>query len=496
MKLEYDQCFYKYIEQKTKELFMSINSVNGISQMQNAQGVSFGSSNQDDGSGIDIGKLLAGGVAVAVAAGVGIAGYKSGQKLSAFKKDDGVLTTAWNGIKSWFGKNGDDVAQVSAECKTSLKTLFSGGEISQTQKQDIVENADEISKVFSNKAGKNATKYDELTQIVQKGNDDEKKQALAKFLKVNGELTLDGNTLKAASTEDQAIIARKLKNTDGNSITGNSIDDIIKGLQDKYETKNKNYNLASNKLKNLTDVDTIIPKTATPATPVASASSAADDVNNIIAKRFNRAGAAQTLAENCKDSLSYINTQKSLTKWLNAGDLTQDEYDNLMAMAENNFMSKNKGTDYLNYMTQGLMKKGGKNPIELKNLDSDDIATLNNQFPWLNLNEKTTSLTSDVFVAKRKESATSILEYLGFNGYSLSSKKANGFKLVNGDLVWEASAGGCTAPTEIFGKAIGTTKYEITKKGETTTKIKLTMKNIKEILNSSVPPTPPTTTTP
>ena len=434
---------------------------------------------------------------MAVAAGVGIAGYKSGQKLSAFKKDDGVLTTAWNGIKSWFGKNGDDVAQVSAECKTSLKTLLSKEKMSKTQEQDILNNADEISKVFSNKAGKNATKYDELTQIVQKGNDDEKKQALAKFLKVNGELTLDGNTLKAASTEDQAIIARKLKNTDGNSITGNSIDDIIKGLQDKYETKNKNYNLASNKLKNLTDVDTIIPKTATPtptAAAVPSASSAADDVNNIIAKRFNRAGAAQTLAENCKDSLSYINTQKSLTKWLNAGDLTQDEYDNLMAMAENNFMSKNKGTDYLNYMTQGLMKKGGKNPIELKNLDSDDIATLNNQFPWLNLNEKTTSLTSDVFVAKRKESATSILEYLGFNGYSLSSKKANGFKLVNGDLVWEASAGGCTAPTEIFGKAIGTTKYEITKKGETTTKIKLTMKNIKEILNSSVPPTPPTTT--
>lgn len=494
MKLEYDQCFYKYIEQKTKELFMSINSVNGISQMQNAQGVSFGSSNQDDGSGIDIGKLLAGGVAVAVAAGVGIAGYKSGQKLSAFKKDDGVLTTAWNGIKSWFGKNAQAANDLPAECKTSLKTLLSKEKMSKTQEQDILNNADEISKVFSDKAGKNATKYDELMQNVQKGNDDEKTQALAKFLNVKGTLKLEGNTLKAASTEDQAIIARKLKDTKGNAITGNSIDAIIDGLKTKYETKNKNYNLASNKLKNLTDVDTIIPKTATPATPVASASSAADDVNNIIAKRFNRAGAAQTLAENCKDSLSYINTQKSLTKWLNAGDLTQDEYDNLMAMAENNFMSKNKGTDYLNYMTQGLMKKGGKNPIELKNLDSDDIATLNNQFPWLNLNEKTTSLTSDVFVAKRKESATSILEYLGFNGYSLSSKKANGFKLVNGDLVWEASAGGCTAPTEIFGKAIGTTKYEITKKGETTTKIKLTMKNIKEILNSSVPPTPTTTT--
>lgn len=471
---------------------MSVNSVNGISQMQNAQGVSFGSSNQDEGSGLDIGKLLVGGVVVAAVAGVGIAGYKSGKTL---KEGDGVLTTVWNGIKSWFGKNGDDVAQVAkndipAECKTSLKTFFSGGEISQTQKQDILENADEISKVFSNKAKNNATKADKLAEIAKIKDTTEKTNALADFFGIEKKLTLttdDKLNITGLSLDDQAIIARKLKDPDGNLITG-SIGDIIDGLQNKYSTKQLYYNFTSINLKNLINENTII--------PAAAPSAAATEVNKIIAKRFNRAGAAQTLAKNCEDSLSYINTQNSLTKWLNAGDLTQDEYDNLMAMAENNFMSKNKGTDYLNYMTQGLMKKGGKNPIELKNLDSDDIATLNNQFPWLNLNEKTTSLTSDVFVAKRKESATSILEYLGFNGYSLSSKKANGFKLVNGDLVWEASAGGCTAPTEIFGKAIGTTKYEITKKGETTTKIKLTMKNIKEILNSSVPPTPPTTTTP
>lgn len=486
MKLEYDQCFYKYIEQKTKELFMSVNSVNGISQMQNAQGVSFGSSNQDEGSGLDIGKLLVGGVVVAAVAGVGIAGYKSGKTL---KEGDGVLTTVWNGIKSWFGKNGDDVAQVAkndipAECKTSLKTLFSGGEISQTQKQDIVENADEISKVFSNKAGKNATKYDELTQIVQKGNDDEKKQALAKFLKVNGELTLDGNTLKAASTEDQAIIARKLKNTDGNSITGNSIDDIIKGLQDKYETKNKNYNLASNKLKNLTDVDTIIPKTATPATPVASASSAADDVNNIIAKRFNRAGAAQTLAENCKDSLSYINTQKSLTKWLNAGDLTQDEYDNLMAMAENNFMSKNKGTDYLNYMTQGLMKANGSE-IDFNSLDEESINLLNNKFKGLNITKASSGKTTEQQLIDWKRNNTkSISEYLGLNGCSLSASDASGFKLVDGKLVWEASAEGGIAPDKIFNIDIGENCTK-TKESGTVTRKTLNLDNIKKIFKSA-----------
>lgn len=430
--------------------------------------------------GIDIGKLLAGGVAVAVAAGVGIAGYKSGQKLSAFKKDDGVLTTAWNGIKSWFGKNGDDVAQVSAECKTSLKTLFSGGEISQTQKQDIVENADEISKVFSNKAGKNATKYDELTQIVQKGNDDEKKQALAKFLKVNGELTLDGNTLKAASTEDQAIIARKLKNTDGNSITGNSIDEIINGLKIKYKTKHENYDTAVGKIKDIRVKD------------IREDSDVFKDTT--IAKRLNRAGAAQTLAGSCEDPSSYINTQNSLTKWLKAGDLTQDEYDNLRAYAEQKFMSA-KDDGYLNYLKQTLKKAGGSE-INFNSLDKESINLLNNKFKGLKLTENTKLNINDLLNWK-KENTKSISEYLGLNDCLLSSKKANGFKLVNGDLVWEASAGRGKAPTEIFGKEIGITKYEITKKGETTTKIKLTMKNIKEILNPSVPPTPtppPTTT--
>lgn len=468
MKLEYDQCFYKYIEQKTKELFMSINSVNGISQMQNAQGVSFGSSNQDDGSGIDIGKLLAGGVAVAVAAGVGIAGYKSGQKLSAFKKDDGVLTTAWNGIKSWFGKNGDDVAQVSAECKTSLKTLFSGGEISSEAKHNIIANADEISEVFSKKAKKNAIKCDELDNIINIKDPTEKTNALAEFLKVKGELKLDKSTkkldLSSLSLDDQVKITRKLKSVDGNIDT---IDNIIKGLKTKYEIKLSNYENATTLVKGIN----------------------LDDLNNVnsdifadytIAKRLNRVGAAQKImTQNCEDSLSYINTQKSLTKWLQAGDLTQDEYDDLRVLAEQKFMSNNEN-GYLEYMTQGLKKKGGKNPIELNKLDSDDIATLNKQFPWLKLQSDTTSLTAENFVAKRKESATSISEYLGLNGYSLSARDANGFKLVDGNLVWEASAEGDTLPTKIFGNDIPSTIQS------ENNRITLNLDNLKEIFKSPV----------
>lgn len=478
MKLEYDQCFYKYIEQKTKELFMSVNSVNGISQMQNAQGVSFGSSNQDDGSGLDIGKLLVGGVVVAAVAGVGIAGYKSGKTL---KEGDGVLTTVWNGIKSWFGKNGDDVAQaakndIPAECKTSLKTLLSGGEISLEAKHNIIANADEISEVFSEKAKRNAQKADKLVKIAKMKDNKEKTNALADFFKIEKKLTLttdDKLDITGLSLDDQAKITRKLKDS-ATSITENTINDIITGLQNKYEVKLFNYENATKLVKeinldNLNDVNTGILKNY-----------------SHIEKHFNRTGAAQTLAKNCEDSLSYINTQNSLTKWLKAGDLTQDEYDNLRALAENNFMSKNKGTDYLKYMTQGL-KKTNDELINVENLDDESIKLLNDKFNGLNLKKNTsgtTGLTAQQLIDWKRNNTKSISEYLGLNGYSLSPKDASGFKLVDGNLVWEASAGS-SVPTTIFSRPIGTNCLSTTNDG-TTTKIKLTMKNIREILKSSV----------
>ena len=471
MKLEYDQCFYKYIEQKTKELFMSVNSVNGISQMQNAQGVSFGSSNQDDGSGPDIGKLLVGTVLVAAVAGVGIAGYKSGKTLT--KEGDGVLTTFWNGIKSWFGKNGDDVAQVakndiSAECKTSLKTLFSDGEISKTQKQDIVENADEISKVFSNKARNNATKADKLAEIAKIKDNTEKTNALADFFEVEKKLTIgdDGNIdITGLSLDDQAIIARKLKDPDGNLITG-SIGDIIDGLQNKYSTKQLYYNFTSINLKNLINENTII--------PAAAPSAAATEVNKIIAKRFNRAGAAQTLAKNCEDSLSYINTQKSLTKWLKAGDLTQDEYDNLRALAENQFMSTHSHK-YRDYLLEGLIEKG-----KLHSLDSNDRATLNNKYSWLKLDDTTTSLTAADIVAKRKESATSISEYLGLNGAQIPP----GWTIENNALHFKGS----TPPSNINIGGIEINNFDSYKKMSegNITGYTINLDNLKEIFKLPV----------
>ena len=479
---------------------MSVSNVNSI------YGAQMGSNAGYDTPAIkfeekesNIGAWLCGGLALVATLGVGIAAHKSGKAIAS--NDDNMFQTIWKGVKSWVGKNGDDVAKniddIPAECKTSFKTFFSGGEITSEQKQNIVDNADEISKVFTNKARNNASKATRLAEIGDISDSNKKAEALADFFGVEKKLKITGDgklDTTALSLDDKARITRKLGNIDidNTSITGT--DGILEKLGKKYENKRANYNKTARKVKFKIESETMLKDVNKDTNTSADTSTIQNEnYNSIIAKRLNRAGAAQTLAVSCEDPSSYINTQASLTKWLKAGDLTQDEYDNFMAMAENKFMSQNRD-EYLKYMTQGLLKKDGQTAIVLNNLDADDISTLNTKFPWLKLQAGTPSLDAKTFVAQRKASATSISEYLGLNDCLLSSKDASGFKLVDGNLVWEASAEGGTVPTKIFGKEICTPNCEITQKGETTTKIKLTMKNIKEILNPSVPPTPPPTT--
>lgn len=475
---------------------MSVSNVNSI------YGAQMGSNAGYDTPAIkieekesNIGAWLCGGLALVATLGVGIAAHKTGKNLSAFKKDDGVLTTAWNGIKSWFGKNGDDVAKniddIPAECKTSLKTLFSEGKdatLTATQKQDIIDNADEISQIFSSKARKNATKIDTLSKIAELGDDTAKAQQLDDFFGIKG-LEIDGGMLKTdkLSTEDQARLSRKLGNIDSSTTKVDGENGILANLSKRYTNKNNNYNKAANKFKNLTDLSTLQSSSPTPtptSTPTSTSIENAEDadINKIIAKRLNRAGAAQTLAGSCKDTSSYINTQASLTKWLKAGDLTQDEYDNFMALAEK-FMSQNNGADYLNYMTQGLKKANGS-VIDFNSLDEESINLLNNKFKGLNITKASSGKTiAQQLIDWKRNNTKSISEYLGLNDCLLSSKDASGFKLVDGKLVWEASAGGDTVPTKIFGKAIES-NCERTTEGKTATRITLTLDNIKKIIES------------
>ena len=407
---------------------MSVNNVNSLYQTQGIQGsTSYTTLSQDDGGGVDIGKLLLGGLGTVVTIGLGVAAYKSGKQSSLTKESDNVFTTMCNGVKNWLGKNGDDVAQaakndIPAECKTSLKTFFSGGELSSEQKQDIVDNANEISKVFSDKARKNATKADKLAEITKIEKDEDKLKTLAQFLGIKGELKFNksGIDLSSSSLDDQAIIARKLKDTNGDSIN-----DIITALQTKYANKQKNYDTAVGKIKDIRVEG--ITKTSDVFT------------NTTITKRLNRAGAAKTLAESCQDTSSYINTQNSLNKWKDAGDLTKDEYDNLMALAEQKFMDKNSGKDYLEYLSQTLKKADGPE-IDFNSLNEDSIKFLNEKFPGLNLNQDTsgtkTSLTAQQLIDWKLKNTKSISEYLGLKGTQIPS----GWTIKNNALHFKGSS--------------------------------------------------------
>lgn len=470
---------------------MSVSNVNSI------YGAQMGSNAGYDTPAIkfeekesNIGAWLCGGLALVATLGVGIAAHKSGKAISPNNNDDNMFQTIWKGVKSWVGKNGDDVAKniddIPAECKTSFKTFFSGGEITSEQKQNIVDNADEISKVFTNKARNNASKATRLAEIAKTEKDDDKLKALAEFLGVKGKLTLDSETktLKAVSADDQAIIDRKLKDANGNSITGNSINDIITSLQTKYENKRANYNKTARKVKFKIESETMLKDVNKDTNTSADTSTIQNEnYNSIIAKRLNRAGAAKNLAKNCKDTSSYINTQASLTKWHDAGDLTKDEYDNLRAYAEQKFMSEN-GDDYLKYMTQGLKKANGSE-IDFNSLDEESINLLNNKFKGLNITKASSGKTTEQQLIDWKRNNTkSISEYLGLNGCSLSASDASGFKLVDGKLVWEASAEGGIAPDKIFNIDIGENCTK-TKESGTVTRKTLNLDNIKKIFKSA-----------
>lgn len=475
---------------------MSVSNVNSI------YGAQMGSNAGYDTPAIkieekesNIGAWLCGGLALVATLGVGIAAHKSGKNLSAFKKDDGVLTTAWNGIKSWFGKNGDDVAKniddIPAECKTSFKTFFSDGKITSEQKQNIVDNADEISKVFTNKAEKNASKATRLVEIGDISDSNKKAEALADFFRVEKKLKITGDgklDTTALSLDDKARITRKLGNIDidNTSITGT--DGILEKLGKKYENKRANYNKTARKVKFKIESETMLKDVNKDTNTLANTSADTSTIqnenyNSIIAKRLNRAGAAQKLAGNCKDTSSYINTQNSLTKWLTAGDLTQDEYDNLRAYAEQKFMSEN-GDDYLKYMTQGLKKANGSE-IDFNSLDEESINLLNNKFKGLNITKASSGKTTEQQLIDWKRNNTkSISEYLGLNGCSLSASDASGFKLVDGKLVWEASAEGGIAPDKIFNIDIGENCTK-TKESGTVTRKTLNLDNIKKIFKSA-----------
>lgn len=380
MKLEYDQCFYKYIEQKTKELFMSINSVNGISQMQNAQGVSFGSSNQDDGSGLDIGKLLVGGVAVAVAAGVGIAGYKSGKTL---KEGDGVLTTVWNGIKSWFGKNAQAAKKLSdTECQ-SLRKIASKqtNDLSQADLDALFNNrsviADEIEKT---KVANNARKLDLVKELKKKGKtfDDDYVAKLNKLIDKNGSgvFELKDSSIIIREGVDETLLAkaRKLGLIDNDNTS--NVDNALENLITKYNEKHSAYQQYTSNLLNS--------KTTNAFTTHLTEDFNSNTLTGIkyyTSRTFNKTISMP------KDSKSYSMDQYLLDvsnaeKYLKQGQITEAERDNIIALARHTILQSANNDLYTKYLLKNIHGKENKTFTTIADAikDNDFISNFNKKY--------------------------------------------------------------------------------------------------------------------
>lgn len=356
---------------------MSINSVNGISQMQNAQGVSFGSSNQDDGSGIDIGKLLAGGVAVAVAAGVGIAGYKSGQKLSAFKKDDGVLTTAWNGIKSWFGKK-----LSNTECQ-SLRKIASGqvDNLSQADLDALFNNrsviADEIKKT---KVANNARKLDLVKELMKKGKtfDDDYVAKLNKLIDKNGSgvFELKNSSIIIREGVDETLLAKARKLGLIANDNTNNVENALENLFTKYNEKHSAYQKYTSNLLNS--------KTTNEFTTHLTEdfkSKTSTDKKYYTSRTFNKTISMPEYSQSYSMD-QYLLDVSNAEKYLKQGQITEAERDNIIALARHTILQSNDNDSYTKYLLKNIHGKENTTFTTITDAikDNDFISNFNKKY--------------------------------------------------------------------------------------------------------------------
>lgn len=493
MKLEYDQCFYKYIEQKTKELFMSVHSVNGISQMQNAQGVSFGSSNQDDGSGPDIGKLLVGTVLVAAVAGVGIAGYKSGKTSALTKEGDGVLTTFWNGIKSWFGKNTQATKKLAdglsdTECQ-SLRKIASNqaNDLSQADLDALFNNrsviADEIKKT---KVANNARKFDLVKELKNKDKafDNDYVAKLNKLIDKDGSgvFELKGSSIIIREGVDETLLAkaRRLGLITNDNKFSNDINDILNTLSTKYNEKHHSYQLYTSSLLNSMttyDFNTRLTQNFT---------SLSNKNHYYTSRTFNK-----TISiPNTPNSYSvdqYLLDVSNAEKYLKQGQITEAERDNIIALARHTISQDN--VSYTKYLLKNI--HGNENTtfttITEAIKDKGFISNFNTKY-GTSFTTSTSNLEHEV---KTKllavPEANSIGTLFGNNGIDIS-QLPQGWTIESNCLKFT----GTNYPESII---LNKNTYSLNNIGQqvgdgTTKTLTLTLDNIKEMFKSAATSTP------
>ena len=179
---------------------MSVNNVNSLYQTQGVQGsTSYTTLSQDDGGGVDIGKLLLGGLGTVVTIGLGVAAYKSGKQSSLTKESDNVFTTMCNGVKNWLGKNGDDVANGVKKYVDldDVNSLTDSQKIAKAQ--EVLDATKNNLTVSNNKALKHMENIEDITNsLFKKGEDGKLTEDFIEkiddtlFAKINGTKGLEG----------------------------------------------------------------------------------------------------------------------------------------------------------------------------------------------------------------------------------------------------------------------------------------------------------------
>lgn len=204
---------------------MSVNNVNSIYGPQAMQGTNgyTVNANEDEGSGIDIGKLLIGGAAIATTVGLGIAAYKTGKGSSLAKEGDNTLQTIWNGVKSWFGKNGDDVSKV-------MKTVKEGDVVSMEDAQQTLKNIN----TSTQKALNHQASIDNLLETISTNdhkldsNDLEKFKSILKKLDLKDEdIKLDNEKFTLTENAKNKLSEWLQKHHSSTSTTSTSLGDTL-----------------------------------------------------------------------------------------------------------------------------------------------------------------------------------------------------------------------------------------------------------------------------
>ena len=480
---------------------MSVNNVNSLYQTQGVQGsTSYTTLSQDDGGGVDIGKLLLGGLGTVVTIGLGVAAYKSGKQSSLTKEGDNMFQTMLNGIKSWFGKNGDDVAEETLEKlrdkdKTTLKNIFSGNNVTQVDFDDLYEHRTSISEfIKSGKVKNNAEKLDAVKNLQNLVNDntleasDDAVTNLNRLVNQGGKrkdlfkLVTDSSNKKSIQlidNADEALLAKanKMGLIEKGELNSTGVDEALNKLKTSYTQKHKAYQTYSNKIEN-SESSSALKALLSGNIKVSSTSTSGVEISAKNMKTlFTRYDGEVLKINDISTPNSFILAKARLGKYHQAGSLTNDEYNNLMALAENKF-AQNKN-EYIKYMTKGLTDADG-NPITITSttkLTEKHINALHKKYPTLNL-EKEHTLTAENLLTYSQNQHNDIASFLGIQGKTLND--LNGFKISGDKLIWRSSKSSPSAPEKIFGKDIKT-NCTTTNEGTQTTQIQITLEQLKTI---------------